>query len=149
MRRAVEILFVDDNEVHARILRDALERSDVVEHRVRIAPNGRDALDRLMRSEPYEAMPPPDLVLLDLDLPVVSGLDVLAALEQSPALRTIPVVVLTRSPRPEDVAECYARGANSVVERPIRIDAFEAKLRDVVRYWTETNRLERGGHTGD
>jgi CheY-like chemotaxis protein len=145
MKRPIEILFVDDNDAHAHILRDALSAPGVVHHRVRVAATGRDALDLLFRVEPHDAVSRPDLVLLDLDLPVVTGLDVLVTMKRSPDLKSIPVVVLTRSPRDADVEACYACGANSVVERPVRLDALEATYRDVVRYWATTNRLESGG----
>jgi CheY-like chemotaxis protein len=149
MDRPVEILFVDDNEAHARILREALAAPGVVPHRVRVAATGRDALDRLLGAGSHGGAPRPDLVLLDLHLPVVTGVDVIDALKRDPELRAIPVVVLTRSPRPEEVAECYARGANSVVTRPTRLDALAETLRDVVRYWAEVNQLHPGGRAGD
>jgi two-component system response regulator len=143
MERPVEILFVDDSEAHARAFRDALAAPGVVEHHVRVAADGQAALDRL-----FHGAPRPDLVLLDLELPVVSGLDVLDAVKTSPDLRSIPVVVLARSPRPEDVAACYALGANSVVERPVRLDEQEEAFREIVRYWGTINILNREARGG-
>ena len=96
-----EILFVDDSVAHVRIAREALAAGGAVPHRLTVADTGADALDRLFRRPPYEAAARPDLILLDLDLPAVTGLDVLRAVKAEPSLRRVPVVVVTRSPRPE------------------------------------------------
>ncbi len=142
----VEILFVDDSVAHVRIAREALAADGVPPHRLTVAATGREALDRLARRPPYENAERPDVVLLDLDLPVVSGLDVLTAVKTSADLKAIPVVVLVRSPRGEDVEECYERGANSVVEYPIPLEDLAETVRRVVLYWGRLNLREwRGG----
>ena len=144
MARPWNILFADDSVAHVQIAREALSRPGVVDHRLAVAATGADALDRIFRRPPYEATRRPDLLLLDLDLPVVSGLDVLAAMKADPDARAIPVVVLTRAPSPEDLAACYARGANSVVDYPIPLEDLAETFRSVVGYWTGLNALARG-----
>lgn len=139
--RPVEILFVDDSVAHARIAREALSGPGVARHRLTVAATGREALDRLFGRPPFETAPRPDLLLLDLDLPAVSGLDVLAALKADDRLRAIPVVVLLRSPSAADLAACYGRGANSVVEYPIPLEELAETFRLVVDYWARVNRL--------
>ena len=141
----VEILFVDDSVAHVRIAHEALAGDGVPPHRLTIASTGKEALDRLARRTPFETAERPDVVLLDLDLPVISGLDVLSAVKTSHDLRSIPVVVLVRSPRAGDLAECYERGANSVVEYPIPLEELAETFRSVVDYWARLNRLHRGG----
>jgi CheY-like chemotaxis protein len=135
----VEILFVDYNEARARILREALVGSGTTEHRVRVARTGVEALELLAGELSRQGALRPDLILLSPDLPVVSGLDVLGAVKADPDLRSIPVVILTLPLRRKDLAECYARGANSVVIRPVPLDALAETLRETVRYWTRIN----------
>jgi CheY-like chemotaxis protein len=139
--RPIEVLFVDGNEAHARIMREALAVPGVVEHTLRVASSGSEAIDRLFNNAPFEAAPLPDLVLMDLYLPGTPGLDVLKAVKSDPTLRRIPVVMLTRSPRAGDLVECYARGANSVVSRPIPLEELAATMRAVLEYWARTNAL--------
>ena len=148
MLKPFEILFVDYNEAHAQILREALAAPGAVEHRLRVARTGAEALDFLFGGATDEAAPRPDLVLLNLDMPVVSGLDVLGAVKANPGSRSIPIIVLARSPRPEDVAQCYARGANSVVVRPVPLGELTERLRQVVRYWAEINTPPPPGELG-
>jgi two-component system, chemotaxis family, response regulator Rcp1 len=144
MARPAEILFADDSVAHARIAREALAADGVAAHRLTVAATGAEALDRLFRRASYEAAARPDLVLLDLDLPVVTGLDVLAAAKRDERTRVVPIVVLTRTPRPEDLAACYALGANSVVEYPIPLEELAETFRRVVAYWARLNTLPRG-----
>jgi chemotaxis family two-component system response regulator Rcp1 len=139
----VEILFVDDSVAHVRIAREALAVEGVPPYHLTVASTGKEALDRLVRRPPFENTERPDVVLLDLDLPVISGLDVLTAVKTSHDLRSIPVVVLVRSPRREDVEECYERGANSVVEYPIPLEQLAETVRRVVLYWGRLNLRER------
>ena len=145
MARPWDILFADDSAAHVQIAREALAAPGVVAHRLSVAWSGADALDRVFCRPPYEAARRPDLVLLDLDLPVVSGLDVLATVKADASSRAIPVVVLTRAPRAEDLAACYALGANSVVDYPIPLEALAETFRSVVAYWANLNALHRGG----
>jgi CheY-like chemotaxis protein len=139
----VEILFVDDSVAHVRIAREALAAEGVPPYRLTIASTGKEALDRLARRPPFENTERPDVILLDLDLPLISGLDVLTSVKTSRDLRSIPVVVLVRSPRREDVEECYERGANSVVEYPIPLEQLAETVRRVVLYWGRLNLRER------
>ena len=146
MAPPVEILFVDYNEARARILREALLVPGVAEHRVRVARTGAEALELLVGG----GVRRPDLVLLTPDLPAVSGLSVLGRIKTDPGLCSIPVVILTRPLGRAEMAECYARGANSVVIRPVPLDALADTLRETVRYWTRINaRLAPAGELGD
>ena len=143
MTRPWEILFADDSVAHARIAREALDAPGVVALRFSVAATGAEALDRMFLEPPFEAGPRPDLVLLDLDLPVVSGLDVLAAVKRDERTRAVPVVVLTRAPRDEDLAACYALGANSVVTCPVPLEELAETFRRVVEYWARVNLILR------
>jgi CheY-like chemotaxis protein len=141
MARPWHILFADDSVAHARIAREALAAPGVASHRLSVAATGAEALDRIFLRPPFEAAQRPDLLLLDLDLPLVSGLDVLAAVKRDERACAMPVVVLTRAPRTEELAACYALGANSVVECPIPLEELAETFRRVVAYWAEVNLL--------
>jgi two-component system response regulator len=143
MARPWEILFADDSVAHARIAREALEAPGVVAHRFSVAATGVEALDRMFLDPPFEAGTRPDLLLLDLDLPVVTGLDVLAAVKRDERTRAVPVVVHARAPREEDLAACYAVGANSVVTLPVPLEELAETFRRVVAYWTQVNLILR------
>jgi CheY-like chemotaxis protein len=142
-QRPWEILFADDSVAHARIAREALAAPGLAPHRLSLAATGAEALDRIRLASPFEAGSRPDLVLLDLDLPVVTGLDVLAAVRRDPATRALPVVVITRAPAREDLAACYELGANSVVTCPVPLDELSETFRRLVDYWTRVNLLAR------
>jgi chemotaxis family two-component system response regulator Rcp1 len=139
MARPIEILYADDSVAHARIAREALAAPGVVAHRLTVAETGDAALARVLGLAPFESARRPDLVLLDLDLPVVTGLDVLAALKRDARARAVPVVVLTRAPSAEDLAACYALGANSVVGLPVPLEALAETFRRVVDYWARVS----------
>ncbi len=124
------ILLVEDNpadaEIARRALRDGGSRADLV-----VVRDGREALDYLVRRRP-------DLVLLDLNLPGLPGLEVLRRLRADPALHGVPVVVLTTSRRPEDVRQTYAAGANTYIEKPQDFNRFVQVLRTIEHYWLDT-----------
>jgi CheY-like chemotaxis protein len=142
MARPWEVLYADDSVAHTQIAREAFLAPGLAPHRLALAVTGAEALDRIFLRPPHEAARRPDLLLLDLDLPVVSGLDVLAAVKADPATRSIPIVVLTRAPRAEDLAACYALGANSVVDYPVPLEALAETFRRVFDYWTAVNVLD-------
>jgi CheY-like chemotaxis protein len=112
--------------------------------RLHVVRDGQDALDFLFRRGAYarvESAPRPHLVLLDLNLPKVSGHEVLRAIKRDEALRTIPVVVFTTSDREEDVEQAYRLGGNSYFAKPGDLDAYRRLLDIVQQYWTRQARL--------
>lgn len=131
------ILLAEDNEDHAflteRALRDAQpEIAEQIE--VTIVSNGDEALRALLGDG--ESGRRPDLVLLDIQMPGTDGLDVLRAMKNDPALRTIPVIMLTTSEREVDVLASYGLGANEYVTKPVRADSFRAKVQAIPTYWS-------------
>jgi two-component system, response regulator len=135
------ILLVEDNplevELTLRPLRD-LDPNGQVE----VARDGEEALDFLLgRGEFRHRLtgPLPQLVLLDLHLPKVDGLDVLRGIRGNARTRMVPVVVLTSSNDPRQLAQCYQLGANSCVLRPVRYQEFSEAIQSVARYWLGFN----------
>ena len=124
----VDILLVEDSPSDAMMTREALEFSRIA-NRLHIVDGGVEALDFLHRRGKYPDAHRPGLVLLDLNLPRKSGLEVLQEIKEDPALKTIPVIILTTSKAEEDIARSYNSNANCYISKPIEF----AKLADAVR----------------
>ena len=137
----IEVLLVEDDEDHAELVRRNL-MSQTVRCRITHVNNGESALDYLHRrggySEPDKS-PRPDLILLDLRLPRVDGMTVLADIKSAPDLQTIPVVVLTSSAAHPDVSQAYLRHANSYLVKPLDLVSFEGLMKELGLYWFTWN----------
>lgn len=133
--RPAEILLVEDSPTDARIAREALNQIRAAPHRLHLTEDGAQALAFLRRQPPYAAAPTPDMILLDWNLPRLSGLEVLTAVKADPALRGLPVVVLTTSRAEEDVARAYHLHANCYVVKPLDFDRFVEVVRAIHRFW--------------
>jgi CheY-like chemotaxis protein len=132
--RKAEILLVEDNAGDVRLMQEAF-REIAAPHRLSVVGTGRGALEFLRREEEYEEAPRPDLVLLDLTLPDVSGLEVLAAIKKDAALRRIPAVVFSSSQRPEEVVSAYNLNANSYIAKPVELADFIRVVKGVEDFW--------------
>jgi CheY-like chemotaxis protein len=134
MSRSIRVLLVEDNPGDADLTKETLEECRLhVE--IAIAIDGAEALDRLFRRPPYANADLPDLILLDLNLPKMSGREVLAQIKQELSLRTIPVVILTSSDAEQDVVKSYELGANCYVTKPVGLEAFQSIVRSVEGFW--------------
>ena len=132
--RPVEILVVEDSETDVLLTREALKGAKVL-NTTHIVDNGEDAMNFLRRLPPYQEAPLPDLVLLDLNLPRRSGLEVLAEIKADPALKAIPVIILTTSQSDEDALKAYRHHANSFVTKPLDFRAFQEVLKSLEQFW--------------
>lgn len=136
----IRVLLVEDNPGDSDMIRDRLDASRlwleffVVEDGVR-------AGDFLARRAPYEQAPRPDLILLDLNLPRRSGLEMLQEIKGDPQLRLIPVVVLTSSEAELDIVRSYASGANCYVTKPVNLTALQQVVESVKSFWFTIVRL--------
>lgn len=140
--RPLRFLVVEDDEDHADLILGVLrERSDGgATHTADHVADGQAALDHLERLRDRPRREWPDVVLLDLKLPKVDGLDVLDRMKGDPTLRTIPVVVLTTSDAEVDRARAYHAHANSYLVKPLSYEKFEALVEELGTYWGEWNR---------
>ncbi len=129
----VTILLVEDNPDDAALTELAL-RGDIPA-RLQVARDGQEALDYLFNG----ANDLPRLVLLDLRLPNIDGLEVLRRIRENQRTRLTPVVILTSSTAPDDVATGYRYGANSYVCKPLDFDQFSRLLRELGSYWLAVN----------
>ena len=132
--RTIDILMVEDDPGDVRLTREALKGSKLL-HSLEVVDDGAAALDYLRKVGPYEHAVRPDIVLLDLNLPKKDGREVLAAMKQDPALRTIPVVILTTSQAEEDVLRAYNLSANCYVTKPVDFDQFMRIVRAIEEFW--------------
>jgi two-component system response regulator len=131
----VEILLAEDNAEDAEMTLRALKRNNLA-NRVHWVKDGAEALDYLMG-----ASQPPKLVLLDIKMPKVDGIEVLRRLKESPATRGIPVVVMTSSNEERDVVDSYRLGVNSYIVKPVQFDDFMETVAKIGLYWVLTNRV--------
>ena len=139
----VTILLVEDNPDHAEVTIKAL-RKDAETTEVLLAKDGEEAMDLLARGGPSGAPGPRiALILLDIHLPKITGHDVLRRIKGDPALRSIPVVMLTTSSRSDDVNASYQAGANSYVEKSVSFWEFLERVHSVKEYWLRTNALPK------
>lgn len=138
---AVEILLVEDNPQDLELALRALRKANLA-NRIQVARDGAEALDFILCQGAYAARnvnESPRVILLDLKLPKVDGLEVLARIKSDPRTRTIPVVVLTTSNEHRDLSESYRLGANSYIVKPVDFDQFTAAVRELGLYWLVLN----------
>ena len=136
-----QILLVEDNADDVELTLRAFRKSDLVTN-VTVVRDGVEALDYLLATGDHaerSARELPDLVLLDIKLPRVDGLQVLERLRANPRTRLVPIVVLTSSIEPRDLLTCYTLGANSYVRKPIDFQQFSKALQQIGSYWLQTN----------
>jgi two-component system response regulator len=133
----IEILFAEDSLDDANLTIRALKKSGFT-NRLHHVKDGAEALDFIYCKGIYaerNILEKPKLILLDLKMPKVSGLQVLEQIKSDPDIRSIPVVILTSSKENPDVEKCYALGANSYIVKPVDSDNFFNAIKDIGLYW--------------
>jgi two-component system, chemotaxis family, response regulator Rcp1 len=138
--RPIEILLVEDNADEADLTMETL-REGRVRNQVHWVENGEEALAFLRRQDRHASAPRPDLILLDLHMPRMGGLEVLAEIKQHPDWKRIPVVIMTSSDDEKDVVGAYNKHANCYITKPIDIDKFMEAVRSIEDFWLSIVRL--------
>ena len=136
---SVELLLVEDNPADAKLVLRGL-KDFVSADKVHVAENGAQALEFIFGGG-IEPGSRPKLVLLDLKMPKVSGIQVLEKIKSDPRTKTIPVVMLTSSSHERDLEQCYQLGANSYIVKPVDFDQFFDAMKQIGLYWLSLNRL--------
>jgi two-component system, chemotaxis family, response regulator Rcp1 len=130
----MDVLLVDDNEGDARLLREVLFEINKTVH-LHVVTDGVEAMSFLRYQGPYLDVPRPQLILLDLHMPKLGGLEVLAQIQADPRLRVIPIVVLTTSRSEEDIARSYQLMANCYLTKPDELVEFEQLVKSLNDFW--------------
>jgi two-component system, response regulator len=139
MAEELEILLVEDNASDAELVLHSLKKNNFA-NRIRVARDGAEALEIMLGdNEDAPAANAPKLILLDLKLPKIDGLQVLSRLKSDPRTRCIPVVVLTSSREDRDLSTCYKLGANSYIVKPVDFVRFSEAMRQLGLYWLLLN----------
>jgi CheY-like chemotaxis protein len=138
--RSIEILLVEDSEPDVRLTVEAL-REAKVRNRLSVVEDGVEALEFLRRQGPHAAVPRPDLILLDLNLPRKDGREVLREIKNDDLLKRIPVVILTTSKNEEDILRAYDLHANCYIAKPVDFNRFMDVVRSIENFWLTVVRL--------
>ena len=142
--KPVELLLVEDNAEDAELTIETLRGGSIRGLRglrVHHVEDGEQAMAFLGREGRYADAPLPDLILLDLEMPRMNGLEVLAAVKEHPDWRRIPVVMMTSSSKEEHVLTAYGKHANCYVTKPVDLDEFVDAVRSIEEFWLSLVRL--------
>jgi two-component system, chemotaxis family, response regulator Rcp1 len=142
--RLVELLLVEDNPGDVRLTQEALKEAKVLNN-LFVAKDGEEAMAVLRRQGTYADAPRPDLILLDLNLPRKSGLEVLAEIKRDPDLKRIPVTVLTTSVAEQDVLRTYELHANCFIVKPVTLSQFISVVQSIGHFWLSVVTLPPNG----
>ena len=140
--KPLDILLVEDEAAHAELTKRAIRKAGNA-NRVHIVTDGEEAFDYLYNRGKYEDKVKyslPGLILLDIKLPGIDGVEVLKKIKEDPTLKRIPVIMLTTSEREEDIARSYNHYANSYLTKPVGFKEFEEKIMQIDFYWMILNK---------
>lgn len=132
--KPVEVLLVEDDPGDVILTQEGL-RASKLHINLHVVDNGEKALAFLHRTPPYEDAPRPGLIILDLNLPRVNGMEVLRDIKSDDELKMIPTVILTTSRAEEDVVRSYKLGANCYVSKPLNLDEFVKVVGSIESFW--------------
>jgi len=142
IQNAVDILLVEDNPHDAEMTFRALKKYNII-NTIVLVSDGEEALDYVFSKGKYLGRDPtaPKVILLDLKLPKIDGLEVLKAVKSDESARNIPVVILTSSAEENDLVEAYSLGVNSYLVKPVEFGSFCEAIKNVGLYWLLLNRV--------
>ena len=139
--RPANILLVEDEEAHAELTKRAIRKAGNA-NRIEVVTDGEQALDYLLNRGKYAdrtLYPAPGLILLDIKLPGIDGIEVLKQIKEHPDLKRIPVIMLTTSEREQDILDSYNNHANSYLTKPVGFREFEERIMQIDFYWMLLN----------
>ena len=135
------ILLVEDEEAHAELTKRAIRKAGNA-NRIDVLTDGEEALDYVFNRAKYAdktKYPLPGLIILDIKLPNIDGIEILKQIKEHPVLKKIPVIMLTTSDREEDICRSYIHCANSYLTKPVGFKEFEEKIMQIEFYWMILN----------
>ncbi|MFA5363681.1 MAG: response regulator [Candidatus Bathyarchaeia archaeon] len=134
------ILLVDDNPDDVMIAKRAFTKSQI-HNKVFVTEDGEDAIQFLRKQGKYIDVPTAGLVILDLNMPKIDGFEVLKTIKGDDKLKSIPIIVLTSSSRPEDIERAYKLGCNSFIVKPASFEDFIEAVMEIKRYWLTISKI--------
>ena len=140
MLNPVHILLVEDNEGDIVLTMDAFEESKI-NTTISVVRNGQEAVDFLYKRDRFEQENKPDLILLDINIPILNGHEVLKVIKQDSELKKIPVIMLTTSSSTRDINLSYENYANSYVTKPIEMEDFLKAILKIEEFWLQLCKL--------
>lgn len=132
--KSINILLVEDNEGDIVLTKEALEESKIL-NTVSVVKNGREALDFVFKQNGFENATTPDLILLDINLPLKNGHEVLKIIKEDDTVKHIPVIMLTTSSTESDVLFSYKNHANCFITKPVEVSAFIEAITSLNHFW--------------
>lgn len=138
--KSAHILLVEDNEGDIILTLDAFEESKIKTD-ISIVKNGNDAINFLFKKGKFTEALRPDLILLDINLPIFNGHEVLKKIKEDESLKKIPVIMLTTSSNQKDINSAYENYANSYVTKPINMDGFLEAILQIEEFWLQLSKL--------
>lgn len=133
-KKTIHILLVEDNEGDILLIREAFEEAKIIID-MSVVTNGQAALDFLNKQDVYSEVETPDLVLLDVNLPILNGHEVLQHAKMDDNLKSIPIIMLTTSSSPKDIDSAYANHVNSYITKPVDVNDFLKVVSGIEKFW--------------
>lgn len=140
--KVAHILLVEDNEGDILLTLDAFEESKF-QTQVSVARNGQEALDFLNKKGEFSNAQKPDLILLDINIPIFNGLEVLEEIKRDEVLKKIPVIMLTTSSNKKDIERAYKSYCNSYIKKPLEMDEFVEAILKIEEFWLQLSVLSK------
>ena len=141
-QNTVDLLLVEDNANDAELTIRELKKNNMANNLIHLK-DGEEALDFIFGTGKYasqnDILPRPKIVLLDIQMPKVNGIEVLAKIKSDPRTQSIPVVILTSSKEDPDILKCYAYGVNSYIIKPVNFESFAEAIKNLGFYWLLLN----------
>jgi CheY-like chemotaxis protein len=141
--KPAHILLVEDNEGDILLTLDAFEESKI-KSEISVARNGQEALDFLFKLGKYTDSNKPDLILLDINIPIFNGHEVLKQIKNDPNLKKIPVIMLTTSTNPKDINLAYENHSNCYINKPLAMEHFLDAILKIEEFWLQLSKLPQG-----
>ncbi|KJS06407.1 MAG: chemotaxis protein CheY [Flavobacteriales bacterium BRH_c54] len=138
----IHILLVEDNEGDILLTTEALEEKKIV-NKISVARDGQEALDFILKQGNYKDAPPPDLILLDVNLPKKNGHEVLQIIKTTESTQQIPVIMLTTSSSEKDINLSYKHHANCYITKPVEAEAFLEAITSIEDFWLTIVKLPK------
>lgn len=139
--KEVHILLVEDNEGDIVLTLEAFEESKIL-NKFSVVRNGKEALDFLFRQAPYQDALEPDIILLDINLPLKSGIEVLQEVKNDDRVKHIPVIMLTTSSSEKDISLSYKHHANCYITKPVEVSKFLEAVNAIEHFWLQIVSLD-------